>query len=111
MIAVVIPCYRVKRQILGVLSRVGPECGAIYVVDDGCPEATGNHVEEECRDSRVHVLRHSVNQGVGAATLTGYRAALEANADIVVECGISADSANRDAGDQEPVPRIAESRA
>ena len=33
MIAIVIPCYRVKHQILGVLSRIGPECKAIYVVD------------------------------------------------------------------------------
>ena len=41
MIAVVIPCYRVKSQILDVLSGIGPECQAIYVIDDGCPEATG----------------------------------------------------------------------
>jgi flagellar protein FliO/FliZ len=36
---------------------------------------------------------------------------LGANADIVVESGIAADDADRDAGDHEPVPRIAESRA
>ena len=85
MIAVVIPCYRVKSQILDVLSGIGPECQAIYVVDDGCPEGTGDHVETECRDPRVRVLRHEENSGVGAATLTGYEAALGAGAAIVVK--------------------------
>ena len=85
MIAVVIPCYRVKSQILDVLSGIGPECQAIYVVDDGCPEATGDHVEAECRDPRVRVLRHDANQGVGAATLTGYQAALTAGAAVIVK--------------------------
>ena len=85
MIAVVIPSYRVRHQILGVLAGVGPECGAIYVVDDGCPEGTGDHVEKECRDSRVRVLRHDRNRGVGAATLTGYEAALQAGAEVIVK--------------------------
>jgi glycosyltransferase involved in cell wall biosynthesis len=85
MIAVVIPCYRVKRQILDVIAGIGPECRAIYVVDDACPEGTGDHVEAECRDPRVRVLRHEKNQGVGAATLTGYEAALEGGAAVIVK--------------------------
>jgi len=85
MIAVVIPCYRVKDRILDVVSGIGPECQAIYVVDDGCPEGTGDHVEAECRDPRVRVLRHERNQGVGAATLTGYQAALGGGAAVVVK--------------------------
>ena len=85
MIAVVIPCFRVKSQILDVLSGIGPECQAIYVVDDGCPEGTGDHVEAECRDPRVRVLRHDANRGVGAATLTGYEAALVAGAAVIVK--------------------------
>ena len=85
MIAVVIPCYRVKDQILDVVSGIGPECRAIYVVDDGCPEGTGDHVEAECRDPRVRVLRHEKNRGVGAATLTGYEAALVGGAAVIVK--------------------------
>jgi glycosyltransferase involved in cell wall biosynthesis len=85
MIAVVIPCYRVKHQILEVLSRIGPECEIIYIVDDACPEGSGDHVEKECHDPRVQVLRHDRNLGVGAATLTGYRAALQSDADAVVK--------------------------
>ena len=85
MIAVVIPCYRVKSRILDVVSGIGPECQAIYVVDDDCPEGSGDHVEAECRDPRVHVLRHERNQGVGAATLTGYQAALDGGAAVIVK--------------------------
>jgi len=85
MIAVVIPCYRVKKQILGVLSGVGAECDAIYVVDDGCPEHTGDHVEAECRDPRVRVIREERNRGVGGATMSGLRAAIADGAEIVVK--------------------------
>jgi dolichol-phosphate mannosyltransferase len=84
-IAVVIPCYRVRSHILDVLNGIGPECSAIYVVDDGCPEDTASHVEAECSDPRVHVLRHGHNRGVGAATLTGWRAALAGGAEIIVK--------------------------
>lgn len=85
MIAVVIPCYRVRDRILDVISGIGPECHAVFVVDDACPEGSGDHVEAECRDPRVRVLRHSRNEGVGAATLTGYAAALESGAAVIVK--------------------------
>jgi glycosyltransferase involved in cell wall biosynthesis len=85
MIAVVIPSYRVKNQILDVLSAIGPEVSAIYVVDDCCPEKSGDWVEEHCDDSRIKVLRHEKNQGVGGATISGYRAALADGADILVK--------------------------
>ncbi|UCE84892.1 MAG: glycosyltransferase family 2 protein [Deltaproteobacteria bacterium] len=84
-IAVVIPCYKVRDQILDVLAGIGDECGAVYVVDDACPEETGKHVEAQCRDPRVRVLRHSENRGVGAATQTGYRQALSDGAEILVK--------------------------
>ena len=85
MIAVVIPCHGVKRQILDVLAAIGPECCAIYVVDDACPEGSGDLVEAECHDPRVRILRCEQNQGVGGATLAGYRAALDDGAEILVK--------------------------
>lgn len=84
-IAVVVPCYRTSRQILTVLSRIGPECALIYVVDDACPEHSGAVVASACRDERVHVIRHTANQGVGGAVMTGYRAALEDGATVIVK--------------------------
>ncbi len=84
-IAVVIPCYRVADRVLPVLAAIGPEVERIYVVDDACPEASGERVRAACADPRVCVITHERNGGVGAAMVTGYRAALAAGADIVVK--------------------------
>lgn len=84
-IGVVIPCFRVTGQVLRVLAAIGPEVEAIYVVDDCCPDGSGNHVEQHCADPRVRVLRHSSNQGVGGAMVTGYRQALQDGCDIILK--------------------------
>lgn len=84
-IAVVIPCYRVAGHILGVLERIGPEVALIFVVDDQCPEQSGQRVQSRANDPRIRVLFHEQNGGVGAAMITGFRAALDAGADIVVK--------------------------
>ena len=85
MIAVVIPCYETRRQILDVIAGIGANVGRIYVVDDRCPEHTGDLVEQSAGDPRVRVLRHDKNLGVGGAVVTGYRAALADGAEIVVK--------------------------
>jgi glycosyltransferase involved in cell wall biosynthesis len=84
-IAVVIPSFKVRDHILGVIAAIPPEVDRIYVVDDACPEGSGAHVEANCRDERVRVLRNDTNQGVGGATLRGYEAALADGADYLVK--------------------------
>lgn len=84
-VAVVIPSYKVTKHIMNVLSAIGPEVQRIYVVDDCCPDGSGDFVEHHCSDKRVKVLRHSVNQGVGGAVMTGYRAAIDDLMDIIVK--------------------------
>ncbi|TFW30404.1 glycosyltransferase family 2 protein [Massilia horti] len=84
-IAAVIPSYRVTRHVLGVIAAIGREVSRIYVVDDDCPENSGELVRKHCNDSRVVVLKHQHNQGVGGAVLTGYRAALADGASIIVK--------------------------
>lgn len=84
-IAVVIPCYRVRTHILGLLARIGPEVAQIFVVDDACPEGSGAHVLAGCLDRRVVVLVHEQNQGVGGAVITGYQHALAAGADVILK--------------------------
>jgi dolichol-phosphate mannosyltransferase len=85
MIAVVIPCYRVRGQISRVLARIGPEVQKIYCVDDHCPENTGDFIEQNIKDPRIQVLRHSARKGVGGAMITGYRQALKDQAEIIVK--------------------------
>ena len=83
--AVVIPCYKEKVRILDVLSEIGREVELIYVVDDACPENTGEFVEAECRDSRVIVLKNRTNLGVGGATKVGYQKAIEDGAKYIIK--------------------------
>ena len=84
-IFVVIPAYGVSNSILQVISSIGSEVSQIYVIDDCCPENSGQMVVETCSDSRVRVLFHDENLGVGAATMTGYSEALDNGADVVVK--------------------------
>ncbi|MYN02385.1 glycosyltransferase [Pseudoduganella sp. DS3] len=84
-VAVVLPCYKVTRHILGVIASIGPEVSAIFAVDDCCPDGSGKLVQAQCQDPRVTVVFHSENQGVGGAVMSGYRAAIEAGCDIIVK--------------------------
>ena len=84
-IVVVIPCYRVTNHVLDVIARVGPEVSTIFVVDDCCPDGSGDLITKNCTDSRVVVLRNPQNLGVGGAVLAGYRAAIEAGVDVIVK--------------------------
>ena len=84
-VAVVVPCYRTRERILDVLGGIGREVSRIYVVDDCCPERTGEWVEQQCQDERVRVLRHERRRGVGGATISGYRRALEDGASVIVK--------------------------
>lgn len=84
-VAVVIPCYRAGPLVLDVIERIGPEVGWIFVVDDACPLETGKLVTSECKDPRVQVIQHELNQGVGGATVTGYKAAINTPAEVVIK--------------------------
>ena len=85
LIAVVIPCYRVRDHIFGVLQAIPPIADMVFCVDDACPDGSGRFIAEANTDDRVRVLFHDVNQGVGGAMATGYRAALDAGAAICVK--------------------------
>ena len=84
-VAVVIPCFRVKDDILQVIAGIGPEVARIYVVDDACPDGSGELVRTQCRDARVSVLQHVRNKGVGGAVMTGYAAAIADGATVLVK--------------------------
>lgn len=84
-IAVVVPCYKVKNKILDVLLKIRPEVEVIYVVDDKCPEFSGEFVKKNTCDLRIKIIYHDKNQGVGGAVMSGYKAAIKDQMDIVVK--------------------------
>jgi dolichol-phosphate mannosyltransferase len=84
-IAVVIPSYKVINHIAQVIERIPKFVHHIYVVDDCCPDMTGDHVLKSFTDSRIKVIKNPRNLGVGGAVLAGYKAAICDDIDIVVK--------------------------
>lgn len=85
-IAVVIPCYRAAGTIAQVLAEIGPEVRDIWCIDDCSPDDTAAVVARAAeKDPRIHLLKRSVNGGVGAAVTDGYRAAAAAGASVIVK--------------------------
>jgi dolichol-phosphate mannosyltransferase len=84
-IAVIIPAYKVEKLIASVLQSI-PDCvSRIYVVDDCCPNHSGAVASSTSTTIPLTVLRHAENGGVGAAVITGYRAAIGDGADILIK--------------------------
>ncbi len=80
---VVIPAFNEAARIGAVLERVRRAMPGyeILVIDDGSRDATGEIASEK----GACVLRHLFNLGYGSALQTGYKYALRAGADLVVQ--------------------------
>jgi dolichol-phosphate mannosyltransferase len=85
MIAVVIPCYKVKNQVGDVIKKAVSYADKIYVVDDACPEGSGKYIEENFSSPDITVIYHHKNLGVGGAVKSGYTKALEDGANVIIK--------------------------
>jgi glycosyltransferase involved in cell wall biosynthesis len=74
-LAVVVPAHNEERLIVKTLATMPDFVDRIIVVDDASTDGTCAAVSALASE-RVEVVRHGVNRGVGAAIVTGYRAAL-----------------------------------
>ena len=83
-ISVVIPLYKTRDQIAGVLRGIPEFVRTIVVVDDCSPDDS-YECARAVNDMRVHFVRHQQNQGVGGAVLSGYQKAVELGAEIIVK--------------------------
>ncbi|MCE5244888.1 MAG: glycosyltransferase family 2 protein [Syntrophobacteraceae bacterium] len=77
-IGVVIPAYNEEKLIGRVIETMPDFVDRMYVIDDVSTDATSERVLAFCDScgDRLELIRHEVNQGVGAAITTGYRKAL-----------------------------------
>ena len=83
-VAVVMPAYKVHKEIADVISSVPIDVQKIFVIDDACPNSSGE-VAKSLNNPRVEVIRNSSNLGVGGAMIVGYKKALEEGFDIIVK--------------------------
>ncbi len=85
-IALIIPAYNVANQIEDVLREIPSYIRHIIVVNDASKDQTGAVVKNaQTKDSRIILLEHKQNCGVGGAMATGFRQALSLNAQIAVK--------------------------
>lgn len=84
-LAVIVPAYREEKQIGRVIETMPPFVDKLVIVDDCSPDATSEVVRQyQAKESRIVLIRHEVNQGVGGAIATGYKWARDNGIDIAV---------------------------
>ncbi|HVS85715.1 MAG TPA: glycosyltransferase family 2 protein [Gaiellaceae bacterium] len=81
-VALVVPAHDEEHLIATTLAGIPELVDRILVVDDGSRDGTAA-AARAAGDPRVEVLVHERNQGVGAATVTGYKQALAEGFDVV----------------------------
>lgn len=80
-VCVVIPAFNESAKIAATVSNVPAFVDHVIVIDDASTDDTWLATP---RSARVEVVRHGANRGVGAAIATGYKRALELDADVAV---------------------------
>jgi glycosyltransferase involved in cell wall biosynthesis len=82
-VTVVVPAYNEEKLIGRVLDTMPTLVDRIIVVDDASSDATVAQLKtaESRLGERLRVIRHEQNGGVGAAIITGYKAAIFENDD------------------------------
>ncbi|MDP9233913.1 MAG: glycosyltransferase family 2 protein [Actinomycetota bacterium] len=83
-VAVVVPAYQAADSIVAVLENIPDQVQHVIVVDDASPDALQEALSH-VTDPRLIVCRHPINRGVGGAMKTGFEAALDLGADVVVK--------------------------
>jgi glycosyltransferase involved in cell wall biosynthesis len=82
-IGVVVPAYNEEKLIAETLHTIPPFVDTIIVVDDSSTDSTAEIVRGTAEtDRRLILIEHPVNQGVGAAIITGYKKAVELDIDV-----------------------------
>ena len=89
-LGVVIPVYNEQRWIRSAIQRVldtpAPKgcVRSIVLVDDGSKDGTRAIIEDLAKTHGIVAVFHDVNQGKGAALRTGFKAALDGGAEVVL---------------------------
>ncbi|MBN8592638.1 MAG: glycosyltransferase family 2 protein [Anaerolineae bacterium] len=111
-VGVVVPCHNEQLLITRVMDTMPDFVDRIYIVDDVSSDSTVQVVKEyiaRTGTSRVQLIEHTVNQGVGGAIVSGYKAAA---ADEIAIMVVMAGDAQMDPDDLPAIVQpIADGRA
>lgn len=81
-IGVVVPAYNEEKLIADTIKSIPDYVDHAYIINDASTDNTAK-IAYEFVDGRVHLISHGCNSGVGAAIVTGYKAAIKDNIDII----------------------------
>ena len=85
-IIAVIPVYNEECKIEGVIRSIPFYISHIVIVDDASTDQTGDVLTKvTAQDTRISLIRHKKNQGVGGATISGFYKAIQLGAQVVVK--------------------------
>ena len=78
-VGVVVPCHNEETQIGTVIETMPDYVDRMFIVDDVSTDKTAEVVESylDRYPGRIRLIKHERNGGVGAAIVTGYKAAVE----------------------------------
>ena len=86
-VGVVVPAYNEEKLIGRVIETMPDFVDRIYIVDDCSQDTTCEQVQsylcQPAMNGHLELIEHTVNRGVGAAIVTGYRKAVEDGMDVV----------------------------
>ena len=82
--AVIVPCYMVEKQIAAVLNAIPKDITHIIAVDDKSLDNTSKIIKSLNLKNLTYIA-HSSNKGVGGAMKTGFEAASELGAEIMIK--------------------------
>jgi glycosyltransferase involved in cell wall biosynthesis len=100
-VAVVVPAYNEQKLIEKTLVSIPAFVDLIIVVDDASKDDTANIVERLAKENpKIMLVRHSTNQGVGGAIISGYKKAIETDTDVTA---VMAGDAQMDPKDLEAI--------
>ena len=83
-ICIVIPCYKASKSIKNVIDSIPDYVDLILVVDDFCPEKSGQIVER-LKNEKIIIIYNSKNEGVGGATIKGFEKSIELKIDYTIK--------------------------
>src|SRR5271169_4481840 len=73
-ISIVVPAYNEETQIVKVLDTIPEFVDYVVIVNDASTDKTADVVEKyRLSNSKIILITHEKNQGVGAAIATGYK--------------------------------------
>ena len=83
-ITVIIPMNNVEKHTFKVIQEI-PEQVEYIVAVDNCSKDNTVSIVQTINDSRILILQHEKNRGVGGAMITGFKKAIEIGATIAIK--------------------------